>query len=87
MGWWWRSTPHPESRTLNDFIGDNLQLSTIQQAAGDGSLASGVGDCGNSAITLPAWSVAVLEKLCGDAGGAAGEQQVTPGFTRPAKGP
>lgn len=58
-----------ESRTLNDFIGDNLQLSTIQQAAGDGSLASGVEIAANGAITLPAWSVAVLEKPQGDAQG------------------
>ena len=58
-----------ESRTLNDFTGDNLQLSTIQQAAGDGSLASGVEIAANGAITLPAWSVAVLEKPQGDAQG------------------
>lgn len=58
-----------ESRTLNDFTGDNLQLSTIQQAAGDGSLASGVEIAANGAITLPAWSVAVLEKPQGDVQG------------------
>ncbi len=31
----------PESRTLQDFAGTSLQLSVIQQAAGDRSLASG----------------------------------------------
>ena len=59
----------PESRTLDDFAGENLQLSAIQQAAGDASLASGVEIAANGAITLPAWSVVVLEKPQGDAQG------------------
>ncbi|MEF3099519.1 pullulanase-type alpha-1,6-glucosidase [Raoultella ornithinolytica] len=60
----------PESRTLHDFNGENLQLSAIQQAAGEGSLANGVEIAADGAITLPAWSVAVLEKPQGDAQGA-----------------
>nr|VUD33565.1 pullulanase [Raoultella sp. NCTC 9187] len=60
----------PESRTLHDFNGENLQLSAIQQAAGEGALANGVEIAADGAITLPAWSVAVLEKPQGDAQGA-----------------
>ncbi|TDQ20932.1 pullulanase-type alpha-1,6-glucosidase [Raoultella sp. BIGb0149] len=60
----------PESRTLHDFNGENLQLSAIQQAAGEGSLANGVEIAADGAITLPVWSVAVLEKPQGDVQGA-----------------
>ncbi len=44
----------PESRTLQDFAGTSLQLSAIQQAAGDRSLASGVQVAADGSVTLPA---------------------------------
>ena len=60
----------PESRTLNEFAGETLQLSAIQQAAGENSLANGVQIAADGTVTLPAWSVAVLEMPQGDAQGA-----------------
>ncbi|EMJ4788013.1 pullulanase-type alpha-1,6-glucosidase [Klebsiella oxytoca] len=60
----------PESRTLNEFAGETLQLSAIQQAAGENSLAHGVQIAADGTVTLPAWSVAVLEMPQGDAQGA-----------------
>ena len=60
----------PESRTLQDFAGTSLQLSAIQQAAGDRSLASGVQVAADGSVTLPAWSVAVLELPQGESQGA-----------------
>ena len=60
----------PESRTLQDFAGTSLQLSAIQQAAGDRSLASGVQIAADGSVTLPAWSVAVLELPQGESQGA-----------------
>ncbi|WP_156293666.1 pullulanase-type alpha-1,6-glucosidase [Serratia oryzae] len=52
----------PESRTINDFAGQNLSLSAIQQALGANSLASGINIAGDGSITIPAWSVALLVK-------------------------
>ncbi|CAI1520454.1 pullulanase-type alpha-1,6-glucosidase [Serratia fonticola] len=52
----------PEARTLNDFTGENLTLSAIQQNLGDRSLASGVNITAEGSVTVPAWSVALLVK-------------------------
>ena len=60
----------PESRTLNEFAGETLQLSAIQQTAGENSLANGVQIAADGTVTLPAWSVAVLELPQGEAQGA-----------------
>ncbi|WP_339359233.1 alpha-1,6-glucosidase domain-containing protein, partial [Klebsiella pneumoniae] len=60
----------PESRMLQHFAGKSLQLSAIQQAAGDRSLASGVQVAADGSVTLPAWSVAVLELPQGESQGA-----------------
>ena len=47
-----------------------MLLSAIQQAAGENSLANGVQIAADGTVTLPAWSVAVLEMPQGDAQGA-----------------
>ncbi|TQI80016.1 pullulanase-type alpha-1,6-glucosidase [Serratia fonticola] len=60
----------PEARTLNDFVGENLTLSAIQQSLGDRSLAAGVNISAEGSVTLPAWSVAVLVKQQGLTQGA-----------------
>lgn len=52
----------PEARTLNDFTGENLTLSPIQQNLGDRSLSSGVNITAEGSVTVPAWSVALLVK-------------------------
>jgi pullulanase-type alpha-1,6-glucosidase len=52
----------PEARTINDFAGQNLSLSTIQQSLAANSLASGINIAGDGSITIPAWSVALLVK-------------------------
>ncbi|KEY58855.1 pullulanase-type alpha-1,6-glucosidase [Serratia sp. DD3] len=52
----------PEARTISDFVGNNLRLSTIQQDLGTHSLASGLVIAEDGRITIPAWSVALLVK-------------------------
>ncbi|WP_375055065.1 pullulanase-type alpha-1,6-glucosidase [Zobellella sp. DQSA1] len=52
----------PEARRIDDFAGQSLQLSAIQQALGDGSLAAGIDIATDGSVTVPAWSVALLVK-------------------------
>lgn len=52
----------PETRTISDFVGKNLSLSTLQQDLGTHSLASGLVIADDGTITVPAWSVALLVK-------------------------
>ncbi|AJW28918.1 pullulanase [Chania multitudinisentens RB-25] len=60
----------PEARTFNDFAGENLSLSALQQALGADSLASGIDIAPDGSITIPAWSVALLVKPQGITQGA-----------------
>lgn len=52
----------PTSRTISDFIGEQLQISPIQQALGRTSLAYGTQISTDGSVTVPAWSVVVLQK-------------------------
>jgi hypothetical protein len=60
----------PEARTINDFTGQNLSLSAIQQSLGANSLSSGINIAGDGSVTIPAWSVALLVKPQGAAQGS-----------------